>query len=514
MEYIQNKYKSIGIMEKGGTIAQENNEMLQSNMKEIKHHSDELEDIVSNSTEVEPWVIAKTERASTDLSDVTHYLDGRKDKSLEMPFEKGGYMAAGGETQNKQELLSELGKTLEKANELMMEIFPKTQEEFDKLPWFTKENLIACRKGIWDAMSNRFMSGFEKGGMMAKGGKNTNSWQKYLELASERAFEGGGNGSNITDYGLSEVAMYIDQDIYSRETRNLFVKLVDSMVNDEIKNNQVGTGGAGGGDYEKGGYMAEGGKIEDQYKNLTAEEIWSMWDEKQRKHFIRDHRHDFPEILDSGFILAKKDFKKLPARVQIAVEFHTEDGEYAMGGKLSFQSHQRMDELTSISTKKEFKKSANSLRYELTEDGFENDEVDKYLCHLITNSYAKGGYMAKGGEIDSEKYEAVQIINQLKSAIATNSNIETDTKVFIDGRLSNIMRLVDKAYAGLEEHEDVKKLYFYIDSATENIDEIQKELVSSKSELNIESDYINKKLEDLYDLVSNMGFNIEMENED
>jgi hypothetical protein len=148
------------------------------------------------------------------------------------------------------------------------------------------------------------------------------------------------------------------------------------------------------------------------------------------------------------------------------------------------------------------------LRKYLKHDGFDDKDVTKFLCSKITNEYSQGG------EIDSEKYEAVQIINQLKSAIATNSNIETDTKVFIDGRLSNIMRLADKAYAGLEEHEDIRKLYFYIDSATENIDEIQKELVSSKSELNIESDYINKKLEDLYDLVSNMGFNIEMENED
>jgi hypothetical protein len=233
-----------------------------------------------------------------------------------------------------------------------------------------------------------------------------------------------------------------------------------------------------------------------------------MWDEKQRKHFIRDHRHDFPEILDSGFILAKKDFKKLPARVQIAVEFHTEDGEYAMGGKLSSSAQNRMEGLVPVGMMREFQKTGMVLRKYLKHDGFDDKDVTKFLCSKITNEYSQGG------EIDSEKYEAVQTINQLKSAIATNSNIETDTKVFIDGRLSNIMRLVDKAYAGLEEHEDVKKLYFYIDSATESIDEIQKELVSSKSETNIESDYITKKLEDLYDLVSNMGFNIEMENED
>ena len=88
--------KLFGFFEKGGEIAQENNEMLQSNIVELKHHADELDKIVTNKTEVEPWVIAKTERASTDLSDVTHYLDGEKKKGLKMPFEKGGYMARGG----------------------------------------------------------------------------------------------------------------------------------------------------------------------------------------------------------------------------------------------------------------------------------------------------------------------------------------------------------------------------------------------------------------------------------
>jgi len=88
--------KLFGFFEKGGEIAQENNEMLQSNIVELKHHADELDKIVTNKTEVEPWVIAKTERASTDLSDVTHYLDGEKKKGLKMPFEKGGYMAKGG----------------------------------------------------------------------------------------------------------------------------------------------------------------------------------------------------------------------------------------------------------------------------------------------------------------------------------------------------------------------------------------------------------------------------------
>lgn len=85
-------------------------------------------------------------------------------------FEQGGMMANGGELNDKQKLILELHETLEKALKLIMEIYPDTQEEFDKLPWNTRENLIATRKAIYDALSHRFMSGFEQGGMMAKGG--------------------------------------------------------------------------------------------------------------------------------------------------------------------------------------------------------------------------------------------------------------------------------------------------------------------------------------------------------
>jgi len=71
-------YKHVIKMEHGGNLAQENNEMLRNQAKEAKHHVEELHNVVTNKTNVEPWVIAKMERATTDLSDITHYLDGKK----------------------------------------------------------------------------------------------------------------------------------------------------------------------------------------------------------------------------------------------------------------------------------------------------------------------------------------------------------------------------------------------------------------------------------------------------
>jgi hypothetical protein len=503
----QNQMAKGGYMEDGGTLAEQNNDMLKSTIVEMKHHVDELKSVVSKNTEVEPWVIAKAERASTDLSDITHYLEGEKQKGLEMPFEKGGYMADGGMMSGNSVVKEKIDSILssntnEELNRFIKPVkfmldqafaedvdiemieYEATKEMEFQLQMSEMSNnknnykelrlIFAKIKAIFNNASAGFMA---KGGYMAAGGMTPGRYYK----------DNSGNELRYVGESKGKLLFKDGEKIVEKEESDF----EDSPKEDKFF-----------------GFFKEGGEIKNQYENLTPKEIWSMWTEKQRMHFIRDHKHEFPEIMDSTFILAKKDFGKLPARIQIAVEFHTEDGEYAMGGRLSSSAIERMEGLVPVGMMREFQKTGMVLRKYLKQDGFGDKDITKYLCSKITNEYSEGG------EVDSEKYEAVQTINQLKSAIATNPNIETDTKVFIDGRLSNIMRLVDKAYAGLEEHEDVKKLYFYIDSATENIDEIQKELVSNKSQTSIESDYIAKKLEDLYDLVSNMGFNIEMENED
>jgi len=67
-------------MENGGQLSDENKEMIENQSVEIMHHAKELEDVVKKTDVVEPWVIAKVERSATDLSDVTHYLDGESKK--------------------------------------------------------------------------------------------------------------------------------------------------------------------------------------------------------------------------------------------------------------------------------------------------------------------------------------------------------------------------------------------------------------------------------------------------
>jgi hypothetical protein len=54
----------------------DNKRMLKNQAIEVEHHSEELNNQVELTKKVPAWVIAKMERATTDLSDITHYLDG------------------------------------------------------------------------------------------------------------------------------------------------------------------------------------------------------------------------------------------------------------------------------------------------------------------------------------------------------------------------------------------------------------------------------------------------------
>ena len=85
-----------GYMAKGGIsdkeVAESNAEMVLSQIKAVKHHAQELSNVVSKNSDIEAWVVAKIERASTDLSDITHYLEFQTNK-----------MAMGGEIHRTQD---------------------------------------------------------------------------------------------------------------------------------------------------------------------------------------------------------------------------------------------------------------------------------------------------------------------------------------------------------------------------------------------------------------------------
>ncbi len=74
----------------GGVGMDENRLMVMNNNKQISHHSEELANVLKNSKHVPAWVVSKVYRSASDLSDVTHYLDGSSEQ-----YAKGGNTTSG-----------------------------------------------------------------------------------------------------------------------------------------------------------------------------------------------------------------------------------------------------------------------------------------------------------------------------------------------------------------------------------------------------------------------------------
>ena len=126
----------------GGTIDEGNSEMIESNIHAIKHHAEEIQHILSSGVEVEAWVLAKAERAATDLSDITHYLDGLK---AEKHFGKGGMADSG--------TFDEGVKAIEKKLE-GTKVNPKYQKDYGKT--YNKKEAHEAATNIKGAMRTKY----------------------------------------------------------------------------------------------------------------------------------------------------------------------------------------------------------------------------------------------------------------------------------------------------------------------------------------------------------------------
>jgi hypothetical protein len=66
------------LFKKGGFVNTQNRDMVIGQLKTIHHHEQEMLNTLKNSGEVEAWVLSKVSNASSDLSDVAHYLEFNK----------------------------------------------------------------------------------------------------------------------------------------------------------------------------------------------------------------------------------------------------------------------------------------------------------------------------------------------------------------------------------------------------------------------------------------------------
>ena len=85
--FVGKKASEIKRMADGGNIEAENAEMVKSYNKQIAHHTKEMTEAMNKNGEVPAWVVAKMTRSASDLSDATHYMEGKGEE-----FMRGGIM--------------------------------------------------------------------------------------------------------------------------------------------------------------------------------------------------------------------------------------------------------------------------------------------------------------------------------------------------------------------------------------------------------------------------------------
>jgi hypothetical protein len=277
--------KLFGFFADGGSVAEGNYEMLMSNIKAIKHHAEELAGAVTPNTEIEAWVLSKSERAETDLSDITHYLDGLK-------MEKGGYMADGGQLGKETITLKSYniygkeinsgdvivdydnktielpsGKTYKVENDYKYTIKVlkskiKASGGINGLVEFLKE-INTSDSPFNPSFTNQLINGFDK---YAEGGELSSIKDEYLKNEDENA-----HSENVVllakHFGTKEdlakakeiLALHEKEGSLSSENgkkrQELHLKLIKKATKEMSKE---------GIEFEKGGYMAMGGETEDE----------------------------------------------------------------------------------------------------------------------------------------------------------------------------------------------------------------------------------------------------------
>jgi hypothetical protein len=270
MAYEDAKYELDEILkyenyEDGGDIAEGNLEMLRSNAKAIKHHAEELEGELNDDTEVEAWVVAKGERAETDLSDITHYLDGKE-------FSLGGMTAGRYYRDNSGEEFKFIGKVDSGANKGRFLFSDGKKSVYKDLSDFEGGK----------PKETKLFGFFEDGGEMEFGGMLIHGFQEgdiILEIYKGYGIiENNNNGvievlnpnrgtrfiidlDESKPTGRKSMGMSREKQI---ESAKAYIDYLDNPLPDTLLEKFRAEG-----KMEKGGYMAKGGSIKSLEKRVA-----------------------------------------------------------------------------------------------------------------------------------------------------------------------------------------------------------------------------------------------------
>lgn len=376
--------------DRGGSIASQNKDMLENQTANIMHHAKELHEAVKNTNiEIMPWVLTKIQRATTDLQDVSHYLEGEEAK-----FAAGG-MTAGRwyKDRNGKEFRyigESQGKLLFNDGEKIIE---KDEEDFEE-----------------EKKEKKLFGLFADGGRVK--GRNNETGETYgvvigsVKKADE--FDGGGIQMNVrSGYGsrISESTLYFDND------GNL-LSITDYGYG--LEGNYPETSGGSGTGY-----------------NADKKETLQVLSKKYNPAFAKK------------LIELAKDSKMADGGETAAAEHNIKQAKYGAklakgGGIYSSDSLYYLQVLKDGEEVGREKFRAKNLREakEIAEDDYEQKYINKHgnpLNFIVSEAMAKGGKLIgkqkkldlnKNGKLDAEDFKMLR-----KGKMAMGGKVKFEDKV-------------------------------------------------------------------------------------
>ncbi len=463
-----------------GGFVSGNKEMIKSQIKEIKHHANELEDTIDKQSDVEAWVVGKMERSTTDLSDVTHYLDGRSE------FEKGGVMAKGGEIASIKKRVDEVNALIKLGIENDIEVVDNSttwEAPMKYKPLKYSNGVLYIEYQELDLYS------YLKG----RGTKYETKKEKVTKYDDSYGY-----GAGVTQkYMLNDIAK-----MYRKALRLWGITYEDGGMMDDMQ--MAKSSAMANIDYDdvvKDAMEYAGSDWLNMTKSQKDELISEMY--HQRRQYIgsledggeieEEEEYDYENDLF-------KNVESLPQNVQNVIEKYDEDWEYtyencanmqdeleqlgytfdyyldatpynlrkmkyggmmAMGGKIAVRN-ESLDEKSEIDGRRRY---AVEIQDERSGDVLDYDYFDSEKeARDFISKYAKGRMMAMGGMAKKEWvaiYENQEMPNERKT-IETYGN--TKDEAIRNVRMSEGYYGIKKPFELIDVYEVVKTSYMGFDS--------------------------------------------------
>jgi len=257
-----------------GEFENDNAEMLRLNIVEIRHHADEIMQSLNAGSEVEAWVLSRSERAKTDMSDIAHYLDS----SLKVDsMADGGMMAKGGVV-----MLESVG-VYYRPSDLATSVDGKFEEseifylnEIDNYEWWralSKEDKKTIEKDF--DVDKFLLKEFDTTDLDAYHKESVEFWEKNKKAKGGYMADGGymAKGGVIASSTSKEGIEKLIGDYYY--SKNISIQKIDNKDEYEVSNSKGKIDGVkvvvkkgryqfvNSDKMDFGGMMAKGGEIAD-----------------------------------------------------------------------------------------------------------------------------------------------------------------------------------------------------------------------------------------------------------